>query len=202
MRRKIVILCLLTALLSLWSLAVLVQAEQIAVADRLIRFHVVANSDSEADQAQKLALRDALLPEVAALTAGCETRDEALLALQRGLPQLQRAAEALLQSDGCSDPVRLSLQPEAFPRRDYPTFSLPAGRYEALRAVIGEGQGHNWWCVAFPALCLPATTEDLACAAAAAGFSDAQTDLLTGSSIEIELKFKLLDLLQQFFAAK
>ena len=92
----------------------------------------------------------------------------------------------------------MSLGPELFPTRDYETFSLPAGRYTALRVTIGEGQGHNWWCVVYPALCLSASAGELEAAAQAAGLSDGEIALITGESGGYELKFKALEWLEQF----
>ena len=121
--------CLLICMLAL-SWQVLLQ--QRALADRLIRFHVVAASDDPLDQARKLAVRDALLPEIDALTAGCPDAESAAAALEQGLPALQATAFSAL---GTGEPVRAALAEETFPRRDYDSFSLPAGTYRALRAV-------------------------------------------------------------------
>lgn len=199
MRRKIAILCLLAVLVCLCTYAYLVQSEQLAVASRLVRLHVVANSDTEADQAVKLTVRDRILPVVERLCADCQTQAQALAALQKGLPELKQAAAAALEDCGAPSDVRVSLTTEAFPRREYDTFSLPAGRYAALRVRLGRGEGHNWWCVAFPALCLPASSEELVSAASLAGFSEEQTDLLTGESFDVTLKFRVLDWLQALF---
>ncbi len=81
---------------------------------------------------------------------------------------------------------------EAFPAREYDTFALPAGCYDALRITVGEGQGQNWWCVVFPRLCLPTVSEDFEVEAVGAGFSDTLTGALTG---EYEVRFFLLELL-------
>ena len=193
MRRKIGILCLLTGLMCLCTYAWFVQSEQQAVADQLVRLHIVADSDDPADQRVKLQVRDRILPVISRLTEGCLNRSEAIRALQSGLPSIRQAASEALCAAGYSEEVQLSLQPELFPRREYDTFSLPAGEYETLRVTIGKGQGHNWWCVAFPALCLPASSEGVVEAARIAGLSDEQTDLLTGDSFDITLKFRLLD---------
>ena len=85
---------------------------------------------------------------------------------------------------------------EAFDVRHYDTFSLPAGVYDSLRIVIGDGAGHNWWCVAFPTLCLPATTEGLDAVAADAGLSESLTKTLSRDS-DFEIRFLLLDKLGQ-----
>ena len=189
---------LLAALcLSLGAFAWKLRQEQRCLAKKLIRLHVVAASDDPADQAQKLEVRDAILPVAEALTGNCATAEEAALRLREGFPQLRAAAETVLADDP-SATLRLSLGEETFPRRDYPTFSLPAGTYRALRVVIGPGQGHNWWCVAFPALCLPAE-EQFAETARTAGLEEDQVELMTADTPTVQIKFRLLDWLTDLF---
>ena len=176
-----------------------VAGEQAALASRLIRLHVVAASDTPEDQARKLAVRDALLPEIAALTAGCADASEAAAALEEGLPALADAARRTL---GSGEGVTASLTRERFPQRDYETFSLPAGVYRALRIRLGAGQGHNWWCVAFPALCLPAAEPEadaFAETAEAAGFFPEELALMRSDAPNVTLKFRLLDWLSALF---
>lgn len=164
--------------------------EQRALAEKLIRLHVVANSDSAADQAVKLQVRDAVL-------AAAEGMDEA--ELRENLPRLREAARDCLRQNGVSHPVAVSLRWEDFPTRQYGTFSLPAGRYEALRVTIGAGEGHNWWCVVFPSICFRAAAE-LEEAAVSAGFTDAEVRLITEDGGKYRLKFKLLELLAGLFS--
>jgi stage II sporulation protein R len=189
--------CLLICMLAL-SWQVLLQ--QRALADRLIRFHVVAASDDPLDQARKLVVRDALLPEIAALTADCADADAAEAALKQGLPALQATAFSAL---GTGEPVRAALAEETFPRRDYDSFSLPAGTYRALRVTLGAGAGHNWWCVAFPALCLPAVTERgeerFAETSLDAGLTPEELELVSSDGEHVQFKFRLLDWLAELF---
>lgn len=195
MKKRIISTILLVAsaltLLSGYALT----AEQRALADKLVRLHVVANSDSETDQAVKLQVRDAVLAETRRLLAD-ET--DPIPALRAGLPAIEAAANRTLAGAGSTGRAAVSLGPELFPTRDYETFSLPAGRYTALRVTIGEGQGHNWWCVVYPALCLSASAGELEAAAQAAGLSDGEIALITGESGGYELKFKALEWLEQF----
>ena len=173
-----------------------VQTEQRQIADRLVRLHIVANSDTAQDQDLKLQVRDALLPEISALTARCGNRKEAEAVLQQHLPELTALAQRVLRQSGSEQTVTARLSTELFPRREYETFSLPAGSYRTLRITLGEGQGHNWWCVAFPALCtLSASQQEEALEAA--NFTRAQRDLLTGEDMTVELKFKSLELWKQ-----
>lgn len=199
----------------LWLLLVAVAAATVYGADCLftqrsltektVRLHVVANSDSEADQAQKLRVRDAVVQTASALTARCKTAAEAERCLRDGLGSIETAAEQVLRREGCAYPVSVSLQEEEFETRRYDTFTLPAGRYPALRVVLGEGAGHNWWCVVFPSLCMAASADEVAQAAAAGGFDDSEGALVTGGEETYILRFKTMEWLQalaRFFRAE
>ena len=201
MIRKLAALTFITFVLVFTALSLRVAAEQAELAARLIRLHVVGASDSPADQARKLAVRDALLPEVAALTAGCADAGAAAAAIQGGLPAL---AEVAARTLGTGEAAAASLGWETFPRRDYGNFALPAGTYRALRVTLGAGEGHNWWCVAFPALCLPAAEADEEAAAfgeaaVAAGLTEGEIELMTSDAAAVQFKFRLLDWLAEVF---
>ncbi len=165
-----------------------------ALGDNLIRLHVVAASDSEEDQQVKLQVRDAVVAYVDEAMTHVMTVDEAKAWLRKNLPAIQQAANAVLQKLGFAYEAEVTLAQEVFPKRDYTTFSLPSGVYESLRITLGEGQGHNWWCVVFPTLCLPAAGEDTESVAAGAGFSDGLTNTLTGKR-GYQLRFYFLDVL-------
>lgn len=193
--RKHTVLLVLAALAAVTAtLFAVLQQEQAALAEKLIRLHVVANSDSEADQTLKLQVRDAVLAVTEPLVAEAADPKAALAA---SLPEIQSAAESCLLEHGSSDDVTVTLGREKFPTRVYDTFSLPAGVYTALRVTIGTGEGHNWWCVVFPSICLRAASEDLESAAAAAGFTDQEVKLITEDGGGYVLKFKTLELLQK-----
>ena len=203
MIRKLAALMFITFVLAFTALSLRVAGEQADLASRLIRLHVVGASDSPADQARKLAVRDALLPELAALTAGCADAGAATAALREGLPALADIAARTL---GTGEPAAASLAWEPFPRRDYGTFALPAGAYRALRITFGAGEGHNWWCVAFPALCLPAAEADEEAAAfgeaaVAAGLTEGEIELMTSDAAAVQFKFRLLDWIAKVFGS-
>lgn len=169
-------------------------ADRQKLQNELVRLHVVAASDSEEDQAIKLQVRDAVLES---LQDGLENATDIEAAKQyiaSQLPKLESVANEVLAAAGCGDVATVSLQVEEFAARVYDTFSLPAGLYDSLRITIGEGEGRNWWCVTFPTLCIPATTEGFEAVAAGVGFSEELTGSLTG---EYEVRFYLLDLLGQ-----
>ena len=196
MYRKTILMAICAMLICTALYGYRVHTEQRQIADRLVRLHIVANSDTAQDQDLKLQVRDALLPEISALTARCGNRKEAEAVLQQHLPELTALAQRVLRQTGSEQTVTARLSTELFPRREYETFSLPAGSYRTLRITLGEGQGHNWWCVAFPALCtLSASQQEEALEAA--NFTRAQRDLLTGEDMTVELKFKSLELWKQ-----
>lgn len=170
------------------------QAEQQQLAEKLIRLHVVANSDTQEDQAIKLEVRDAVLQAAEGILQDAENPKSALAA---GLGEIEAAAEQRLRALGCEAPVCVRLGKEVFPTREYDTFTLPAGVYESLRVNIGQAQGHNWWCVVFPSICLTASMDELEQAAQTAGLTDAELRLITGQTDGYVLKFKTLELLQK-----
>lgn len=184
-------LCLLIVVF-FWGGTVLSDRQRLR--QELIRLHVVANSDSQEDQFRKLRVRDAVTESLKADIQQIADIEEAKKYLQEKLPYIQQVASDTLRAMNCSDSVAVSFCREAFDTREYDTFSLPAGIYNSLRIVIGEGQGKNWWCVVFPSLCLPAASDGFSDVAAAAGFPDALQESLTADD-EYDLRFGILDAL-------
>ena len=191
-KRTISLVLSFLCVLTVTGCAVL-QGQQQRMAEKLIRLHVVANSDAAEDQRVKLVVRDAVLAEAGKLLA--DTSD-ARAAIAGGLPRLEAAANAALRAEGSADTAHVSFRRELFPTRVYSTFSLPAGVYPSVRVTLGEGNGHNWWCVIFPSLCTPATADGFAAAAAAGGFSQAEIALMTQADEGYSVKFRSLELLQ------
>ena len=164
-----------------------------ALYDGILRLHVVGASDAAEDQAVKLSVRDAVLASLEDGLKDLTDVDAALDYVARMLPAVETAANQALCAAGFDDTVRVTLTEEAFPARDYDTFSLPAGIYKALRIVIGEGEGRNWWCVVFPSLCV-GNGEDFVETASVAGLDEGLAQTLEG---EYEIRFWLLDKLGQ-----
>lgn len=176
--------------------------EQQELAGSVIRFHVIANSDSEEDQALKLAVRDRVLEEAQDLYPENATLAQARAALEGRLGLLAAAGKETVEEQGYDYPVSAVLEDCWFPTKEYEGFALPAGNYTALRVTIGEGKGQNWWCVAFPPLCLGAASETVDQAAQAGLFTSDQARLVTGDGEGYVLKFKAMELLgeiQGFF---
>ena len=130
-----------------------------AVRANVLRLHILANSDSAEDQATKLAVRDRILAECGALFTETDDFDAALAQAKANLPALEAVARRALAERGVDQTVAVSLAPADFETRTYDDVTLPAGEYTALRVVLGAGKGHNWWCVCYPNLCIPAASQ-------------------------------------------
>jgi len=168
--------------------------QQKALSEQMVRLHVVAASDSAEDQAVKLLVRDAVLAQAAPWLEGVDSREEALAVLGAHLPELARTGA---EAAGEGVAVTASLEEDAwFPTKEYEDFALPAGKYTALRLTLGEGAGHNWWCVVFPPLCLGSVSETVA--ERAGSFSEGQVRLITGESEGYVVKFKAMELWDKF----
>ena len=151
------------------------------VRDSVFRLHIIANSDNEEDQRLKLKVRDALLAASEDYFSACKTRDDSAKEAEMHIKDFENIASEVISQNGYDYGVEASVGTAFFGTRSYDDFTLPAGEYEALRVVIGEGRGKNWWCVMFPAVCLPSATDSKI------------EDALTESGAEIvknEVKFK------------
>ena len=126
------------------------------IREGVLRLHVIAASDSKEDQQIKLELRDEILKKGAAVFSQSDTKEEAEEKISASITELENEAKSFLQSKSYPEEVSVSLDKSFFPTRKYNNFTLPAGTYDALKIVIGKGEGKNWWCIMFPALCLPA----------------------------------------------
>ena len=173
---------------ALWA-----EATQVRLASQVIRLHVLANSDSEEDQALKLEVRDRVLETTSALLAGETEPQAAAVLLNQHLDDIAQTAAQEISAQGHDDRVEVRLEQTWFPTRQYQGISLPAGNYLALRVLIGEAEGHNWWCVVFPNLCLPAVSER---ALEASTLTPGQISLLQEEETSYVFRFKTLELWQ------
>ena len=162
------------------------------LADKVVRLHVLANSDSEEDQALKLQVRDAVLDRAEDLLAQPSSRAEAEGKLRGQLLEFERLAEAVVREAGYDYEVTAELTDTEFPTREYEDFTLPAGEYLALRILIGDAAGRNWWCVVFPPLCTAASA-DVPASALAAGFTEDEVRLITEEDRGYVLKFEAVE---------
>lgn len=173
---------------ALWA-----EATQVRLASQVIRLHVLANSDSEEDQALKLEVRDRVLETTSALLAGETEPQAAAVLLNQHLDDIAQTAAQEISAQGHDDRVEVRLEQTWFPTRQYQGISLPAGNYLALRVLIGAAEGHNWWCVVFPNLCLPAVSER---ALEASTLTPGQISLLQEEESSYVFRFKALELWQ------
>lgn len=136
----------------LWS-GVYAANIQRGIADGVVRFHVLANSDTTADQNLKLDVRDAVLAAVGEKLEGCTSKGESMALLAAYKEEIRQTAAAEIARQGYDYPVSVSLVREDFPEKTYGNLVFPAGVYDAVRIEIGEAKGHNWWCVLYPQMC-------------------------------------------------
>lgn len=194
---------LLTATLALCAILLFVGLMPVRgeaeIYDTVVRLHVLANSDTEEDQALKLRVRDAVLGVTSPLLADCKTQDEARACIEANLPEIQSAAESVVAAEGRTDAINVLLGMEKYPERDYDSFCFPAGTYLSLRVCIGEAEGQNWWCCLFPPLCLgtsTATSEQAEEEFVAVGLTPSQYKIITETEKPVyKVRFKLLEVL-------
>lgn len=164
------------------------------IRNEVLRMHVIANSDSAEDQAVKLKVRDAVLAAGKDLFDGSVSAAEAETVLDSEKQMLQQAAETVLRENGFSYGARVEIGKDFFNTRTYDgKVTLPAGEYEAVRVILGEGEGQNWWCVMFPPLCLPA-------AEAEAEMGDVLPEHeaeMTERNPRYEARFKIIELFEK-----
>ena len=172
--------------------------------DSVVRLHVIANSDSEEDQALKFKVRDGVLTVASELVAECKTRDEAAVALRGGLDAIEDTAQAVVASEGYEYDVSVKLCEEKYPTKNYESVCFPSGSYMSLQVKIGDAVGQNWWCVLFPNLCLSAATKSEAeDAFIQAGLTPEQYKIITDSEgVKYKLRFKFLEIIEQTFGKK
>ncbi len=161
--------------------------------NEVLRLHILANSDSDEDQQIKLAVRDELLNCGNELFSGETNIDNVKSILTDEQKVLTDAANKVLVENGFDYKAKINLTNGYFTTRTYENYTLPAGNYIALKVVLGEGEGHNWWCVMFPPLCLPAATDknetDI--------YFNPKTESVVKSSPEYEIRFKLIEILEK-----
>lgn len=166
-----------------------------SIRSNMLRMHVIANSDSDEDQALKLKVRDAVLEAGKEYFDGSVSASQAEEVLIPVKGKLEEAAQKVITENGFDYPVKVIIDREYFATRIYDnSITLPAGQYEAVKVIIGSGEGHNWWCVMFPPMCLPAAEND-----------ETLDDVLTDDELEIvksnpkfEPRFKIIELYEKF----
>lgn len=191
-RLKIWEIALLLGLAVVFASGAAATRTQDQLADKVVRLHVLANSDSVEDQALKLRVRDTVLAQATQWLEEAQDSRTAESLLRGRLLEVERLAAEEIQKSGYDYSVTAEVAVTEFPTREYDSFTLPAGDYLALRIIIGEGSGQNWWCVVFPPLCTAAAS-DVPVTALAAGLSAEEVSLITEEDSGYVLKFKTVE---------
>ena len=170
------------------------------IADKIIRFHVIANSDTGEDQELKLAVRDAVGAALGERLAGADSREASEKILEREIPRIEQTAREVVAEAGYDYEVTASLTETDFPVKTYGSYTFPAGEYEALEIVIGEGAGHNWWCVMYPNMCFSGSVYEVVDEDAESSLKEvlsAEEYEEVFSSGNYRVRFRYLDLLNE-----
>ena len=175
----------------LWGVSIY-QSKTVLQED-VIRLHIIANSDSEEDQSEKLKVRDGVLAYIQEEIRKLPSSEEAEVYIRNKLEEIETVANQILEENGSGHIAKVKLALEEFGKRVYDTFSLPSGVYKALQIEIGEAEGKNWWCVVFPGLCIPTTESEFQDVAASAGFQDTVIETISNDN-NYKIRFFVLDL--------
>ena len=169
------------------------------VKDDVVRLHILANSNSEIDQEVKLKVRDALLETNASILSDGVTKENAKVHFEKSKEFLLKTAKETLNENGFNYDVKITLQEEYFNTRTYGNLTFPAGQYTALKVILGEGEGENWWCVMFPPLCIPAADGIKTNKNTADYLTENGEKIVSGGNKYI-VKFKLLEIYEELQA--
>ncbi len=180
----------LTAAISMTSFA----ANCNGIEHSVLRMHVIANSDSKEDQELKLKVRDAVLKEGSDVFGGSSNVTDAEEKIAKSQDKLLKVAKEVVKEEGYDYNVKIEIGQEYFNTRTYDNITLPAGQYRAVRIIIGDGAGKNWWCVMFPPLCLPGATEESEIDAV---LTDGESKVVK-SDPEIDARFKIVEIYEKF----
>ncbi len=213
------LLCFCLSVLCAYTvISALPTAGEEMIYDRVIRLHVLANSDTAEDQALKLRVRDAILSFLANASIESDNADEAEACYMSLLPEITRVANETLAAADSADTCRVTLSRECYPPRQYDSVTLPAGTYRSLRVMIGDAVGQNWWCVLFPPLCLslavdsesyenhavPAfVSDDTEEKLLAAGFTPYEVSLISQeheTEVKTVVKFRIVEWFRRLFS--
>ena len=201
---RILLVLLLLIVFVCFSAYFYVTAVSSGISDSVFRLHVIANSDSDEDQALKLKVRDSLLEYMNSLCSSTSSKEEAMRIANEHIDDFTKIAQDVIAQNGYDYSVDVSVGSCDFPTKEYGDVSLPAGTYDALRVKIGSASGHNWWCVMFPPLCFVDVTSGIVPDESKEilhdTMSDEVYDLVTSSDSDSELtfKFKLVEFFENF----
>lgn len=155
----IVVMLVVTGILMyLYGEATRGQKQQRAIAEQIIRLHVIANSDTDEDQELKMKVKETIVTYLRGEMQDATSVDEARQAIREHLPEIEEIAAEKMRAEGYEYSAEATLGESYFPVKEYGDLTFPAGNYEALRVKLGDSAGHNWWCVMYPSLCFVDST--------------------------------------------
>ena len=167
-----------------------------SIREKMLRMHVIANSDSEEDQQLKLKVRDAVLLAGEKVFDGSITATEAKEKITPYIDYLENTALETIKNEGFDYNVKITVEKEYFNTRTYEnSVTLPAGYYTAVKVIIGEGKGQNWWCVMFPPMCLPTVVAECEISDV---LTDDETEIVTETD-KYKFRFKIVEILEEIF---
>lgn len=167
------------------------------IESNVLRLHIIANSDSEQDQSLKLMVRDGILSGYSEIFENSDGIDEIVATAKEHLSEIEKTAEKIIRENGFFYDVSCEVVKMDFDKKDYENFTMPKGFYNALRIKIGSAEGKNWWCVMYPPLCVPATTE----ADLSEYLTEEEIDIITNPK-RYEVRFKCVEIYEKLFGHK
>lgn len=172
------------------------------IADSVFRLHVIANSDSDEDQNLKYIVRDKVIEYMSSISQNASSKEEVIKIAKANLNKIQAIAAQTIRENGYTYSVNVEVGNFSFPSKRYGDITLPPGYYDALRIKIGKAEGQNWWCVMFPPLCFVDVTSgvvpDESKEIMKENLSKEEFDLISKNSNEVKVKFKIVEVLQNF----
>lgn len=196
-----VILTLLVSIFILFTISSYAKTISQDLSNNFFRLHILANSDSEADQALKLKVRDNIIEYMNTISYDGLSKKEAINLTSQNLDNFKKIAEDTIQKEGYSYPVSLEIGNFYFPTKEYGNVSLPAGYYDALKIEIGEAKGKNWWCSLFPPLCFVDISSGVIDEEAEEELKNNLTEeefaIITSNSDTVKFKFKLIEVFSE-----
>lgn len=200
--KRFILLTLLLILYILVSAISYTNAVCSDIQESVFRLHVIANSDSAEDQNLKYIVRDSVIEYINEISNNASSKAEVILIAQEHLSEIENIALQTIKDNGYNYPVKVSIGNFAFPSKKYGDITLPPGYYDALKIEIGEAAGQNWWCVMFPPLCFVDVTSgvvpDESKEVMKNNLSEEEYDLISGNGADVEIKFKIVEVLQNF----
>ena len=170
------------------------------IADSVFRLHVVANSDTDADQNLKYIVRDSIINYINEISKNASCKEEVIKIAQNNIENIEAIALKTIQDNGYNYSIKVSVGNFVFPSKQYGDITLPPGYYDALKIEIGEAKGQNWWCVMFPPLCfvdissgiVPDESKEIM----KDNMNNEEFSLISKSDTEVKIKFKIVEVLQ------